>query len=757
MALHGKLLQQHLVLLLLIIGVQLVLAVLTQPNNPSCNRTCGSFNIPYPFGTGEGCYLDPSFLIICDHSFQPPKPFLGVGDIDVLNISLDDGELRVSNLVVRNCYYPQYDNQTSLRRLSALLNLSSFRISPMKNGIFSVGCNFFANIRNSQQGPENDHKFMAGCISFCDTDNGANLANGSCSGLGCCHSAIPKQATNYILSTKRIYTDGAAHPAGQSCGFSFIGETEAYNFSTLDFTNLSNRETVPLVLDWAIGNKTCKDAQKNMRSYLCSATYSNCVESSNSLGYLCKCSTGYQGNPYLPDGHDDSCQDIDECKESPNPCNATATCTNTNGSYKCTTRGKLSQSMSIIIALGVSLISLLILVVGSSWVYSVRQRKKQIKLKQKFFQQNGGLILRQQLLSHKESVEPAKIFSAEELEKASKNYDKSRVFGHGGFGTVYKGVLPDAKVVAIKKSNVVDESQIEQFINEVLVLTKTNHKNVVKLIGCCLETEVPLLVYEFITNGTLYDHIHDKNLSSSLSWEKRLKIASETAGALAYIHFETSMSIIHRDVKTTNILLDDKHTAKVSDFGASRLVPLDHTQLTTVVLGTLGYLDPEYFHTSQLTEKSDVYSFGVVMAELLTGEKAVSMFRPESERNLAMYFETAMKEDRLLQIIDDRILNEGNFEEIMEVANIAKNCLKVRGEDRPSMKQVTNELEGLRLSEKHLLKNVDSDTQQTKHLPNAPTHSFGIDVDIGSSSINTTVADDSMRNQVVKPIDNDAR
>ncbi|KAG6626140.1 putative wall-associated receptor kinase-like 16 [Carya illinoinensis] len=751
MALHGKLLQQ-VVLLLLIAGV-LVLAA-SQPNNPSCNRTCGSFNIPYPFGTGEGCYLDPSFLIICNHSFQPPKPFLGVDNIDVLNISLDDGELRVSNLVFRLCKYNNYpyqdDGPSLRRRFSTLLNLPSFRISPEKNSISAVGCSFFASISGSQG---QQSTFMAGCVSFCD--NGTTLVNGSCSGLGCCHSAIPKGATNYNLNFESISINGTMY--NESCGFSFIGETEAYNFSTLDFENLTNRKTIPLVLDWAIGNKTCKDARENMRSYLCNATYSNCIESSKGIGYICKCTPGYQGNPYLPDGHDDSCQDIDECKDSPNPCNATATCTNTNGSYKCTTRGKLSQSMSIIIALGVSLISLLILVVGSSWVYSVRQRKKQIKLKQKFFQQNGGLILRQQLLSHKESVEPTKIFSAEELEKATNNYDKSRVLGHGGFGTVYKGVLSDDKVVAIKKSNVVDESQIEQFINEVLVLTKTNHKNVVKLIGCCLETEVPLLVYEFITNGTLYDHIHDKNLSSSLSWEKRIKIASETAGALAYIYFETSMSIIHRDVKTTNILLDDKHTAKVSDFGASRLVPLDHTQLTTVVLGTLGYLDPEYFHTSQLTEKSDVYSFGVVMAELLTGEKAVSMFRPESERNLAMYFETAMKEDRLLQIIDDRILNEGNFEEIMEVANIAKNCLKVRGEDRPSMKQVTNELEGLRLSEKHSLKKVDPDTQQTKHLPNAPTHSLGIDVDIGSSSINTTVADDSMRNQVVKPIDNDAR
>ncbi|GLT71067.1 hypothetical protein SLA2020_431090 [Shorea laevis] len=363
-------------------------------------------------------------------------------------------------------------------------------------------------------------------------------------------------------------------------------------------------------------------------------------------------------------------------------------------------------------------------------------------------------MLQQQLSSHRGSVETDKIFSAEELEKATNNYDKSRVLGQGGYGTVYKGVLPDNKVVAIKKSKISDQSQIEQFINEVIVLTQINHRNVVKLLGCCLETEVPLLVYEFITNGTLSNHIHNKSLSSSLSWEKRLKIAAETAGALAYLHSSTSMPIIHRDVKTTNILLDDNYMAKVSDFGASRLIPLDQTQLTTLVQGTFGYLDPEYFHTSQLTEKSDVYSFGVVVAELLTGKEALSFNRPESDRNLAIYFVSAIKEDRLLQILEDHIVNEGNIAELKEVANLAKKCLRVRGEDRPYMKEVAMELEGLAIMGKHPWGKANLYTEETEYLlNNSPTHSLSIDVGIGSSSTNTTTGYDSMMNQVLKPVD----
>ncbi|PPS13327.1 hypothetical protein GOBAR_AA07323 [Gossypium barbadense] len=239
------------------------------------------------------------------------------------------------------------------------------------------------------------------------------------------------------------------------------------------------------------------------------------------------------------------------------------------------------------------------------------------------------------------------------------NYNENRILGQGGQGTVYKGMLIDGSIVAIKKSKMVEgkkfaEKKVEQFINEVIILSQINHRNVFKLLGCCLEAEVPLLVYEFIPNGTLYDLI------------------------------PASAPIYHQDIKSSNILLDDKYRAKVSDFGTSRSVTLEQTHLTTRVQGTFGYMDPEYFRSSQFTEKSDVYSFGVVLIELLTGQKPISA--EQSEPN------------SLFNIIDPMVVKDGPEQEIIVVALLAKRCLNLNGKKRPTMKQVAMELELVKAS-----------------------------------------------------------
>ena len=340
----------------------------------------------------------------------------------------------------------------------------------------------------------------------------------------------------------------------------------------------------------------------------------------------------------------------------------------------------------------------LLLLVGSFGLYKGVKKRREIIRKQKFFKRNGGLLLQQQLSSI-ETIEKTKIFTFKELEMATDNFNKSRILGQGGQGTVYKGMLNDGRIIAVKRSKIIDESQLEQFINEIMILSQINHRNILGLLGCCLETEVPLLVYEFISNGTLFQLIHDQNNEFPFSWHMRLQIASEAAGALAYLHSSSSMPIYHRDIKSTNILIDEKYRAKVSDFGTSRSISIEQTHLTTHVKGTFGYFDPEYFQSGRFTEKSDVYSFGVVLVELLTGKKPVSWTTLEEEKSLVARFILSLEEEsHLYDILDDRVRKEGEKERIIAVANLAKRCLNLNGKKRPTMKEVTFELEYIRMS-----------------------------------------------------------
>ncbi|XP_042480670.1 putative wall-associated receptor kinase-like 16 [Macadamia integrifolia] len=654
---------------------------------PNCLDKCDNITVPYPFGFGaKKCYRDESFRQTCNEN--PPKLFHG--KLEVSHISLQ-GQMRVMTNVSNDCFNISsgVDNYTDYT-----LNCKGkpLTFSDTENRLTVLGCDTAAFITGS-----NGQNFTSGCRMICSEKH--SPIEGSCSGIGCCQTSIPKGIKSFTIET---------YSYGNSCSYGFLVELKQFKFS-VSYLSDFNISRVPIVLDWAIEQKngpSCEEAKKFNFTYACGKN-TKCFNSKNGLGYSCKCSHGYYGNPYLQDG----CRDINECADPINiPCISTAACANLLGSYKCSCppgyagdgkkNGRGCSFLVIQVTVGIGL-GFLFLLIGSLLVLWVLQKRKESKLKQKFFKQNGGFFLKQQLSSHEGSIEALKIFGAEELKQATNNYAQSQILGRGGYGTVYKGILPNHRTVAVKKSKLVDESQIEQFINEVVILSQINHRNVVKLLGCCLEIEVPILVYEFVRNKTLFHHIHGEGRSSPISWDNRLRIAAETSEAIAYLHSAASPPIIHRDIKSTNILLDDNYKAKVSDFGASRLVPLDQTQISTLVQGTLGYLDPEYLQSSQLTEKSDVYSFGVVLVELLTGKKALYSDGPGKEINLAMHFVTSTKEGRVWDILDDQILIEDYKEQLHEVLRLAERCLRVTGEERPTMKEVAMELQGLSKYQRH--------------------------------------------------------
>ncbi|KAL3826030.1 hypothetical protein ACJIZ3_022059 [Penstemon smallii] len=263
------------------------------------------------------------------------------------------------------------------------------------------------------------------------------------------------------------------------------------------------------------------------------------------------------------------------------------------------------------------------------------------------------------------------------------------------------GTLEDGTDIAVKRAKPGNAKGTCQVLNEVRILCQVNHKSLVRLLGCCVELEQPLLIYEYVANGTLFDHLHrpDMGQRTRLTWLRRLFIAHQAADGLAYLHSSAIPPIYHRDVKTSNILLDENLNAKVSDFGLSRLVELserDYTHINTSAQGTLGYLDPEYYINLQLTDRSDVYSFGVVLLELLTSKKAIDFNRDEESVNLVVYMKRIFDEESLMFVIDPvlrDVASKVELETMKAIGNLAAACLDERRQNRPSMKEVADEIE----------------------------------------------------------------
>ncbi|KAF5457476.1 hypothetical protein F2P56_021576 [Juglans regia] len=355
------------------------------------------------------------------------------------------------------------------------------------------------------------------------------------------------------------------------------------------------------------------------------------------------------------------------------------------------------------------------------WIFSIRQRKKKRAEEAKIKElpttppsskgiPDSSTNLSQSTPSYTHSKSDlekgstyfgAHIFSYAELEEATNNFDSSRELGDGGFGTVYYGKLHDGRVVAVKRLYENNFKRVEQFMNEVIILTRLRHKNLVTLYGCTSKrSQGLLLVYEYISNGTVADHLNgNKSSTGSLTWPIRLSIAIESAEALNFLH---QSDVIHRDVKTNNILLDENFCVKVADFGLSRLFPADVTHVSTAPQGTPGYVDPEYYQCYQLTNKSDVYSFGVVLIELISSLPAVDTNRHRHDINLASMAINKIQNHALHELVDPSL----GFEKddavrrmTTSVAGLAFRCLQQERDMRPKMDEVLEVLKRIKSEE----------------------------------------------------------
>ncbi|WVZ74549.1 hypothetical protein U9M48_022717 [Paspalum notatum var. saurae] len=673
----------------------------------TCLRRCGNIDIPYPFGVGAGCHLetgDWTFVLSCNRTADGLLRLYNY-QIEVLDMSVRLGQLRIYSGINPWCYNATTRAMNSQNNWWYNMSITNFRINDAQNRFTVIGCNSLAYIRSLN---DTTDTYMTGCMSMCPGVD--RLEDGSCAGVGCCQTAIPGGLNAYRVSFEQNFNTSAIANFSP-CSYAVLVEAAAFDFRTTYVTTdafmADNAGQVPVVLDWAIGNQTCEEAKGNASAYACVSADSECVDSKygKGRGYLCNCSAGYEGNPYLLNG----CQDINECEDSrfSYPCSVPGSCVNTIGSFYCacpdkttgnayngTCEGKKTQ-IGWQIAIGVTS-GAVVLIVTATCLYIIHERRRLEKIKSDYFKQHGGLLLFEEMRSRQGLS--FTLFTQEELEAATNKFDERHVIGKGGNGTVYRGTTKDGEAVAIKRCRLANERQKKEFGKEMLILSQINHRNIVKLYGCCLEVEVPMLVYKYIPNGTLYRLIH--GAAPRIPFTLRLKIAHQAAEALAYLHSWASPPIIHGDVKTSNILLDDDYTAKVSDFGASTMAPTDQAQLVTLVQGTCGYLDPEYMRTCKLTDKSDVYSFGVVLLELLTCRKALNLEELEEEKYLSSQFLLVMAEDRLEDILDEQVKGEQSLELLEQVAELAKQCLEMISEKRPTMREVAEELARLsRLSQ----------------------------------------------------------
>ncbi|KAI8567492.1 hypothetical protein RHMOL_Rhmol02G0126500 [Rhododendron molle] len=323
------------------------------------------------------------------------------------------------------------------------------------------------------------------------------------------------------------------------------------------------------------------------------------------------------------------------------------------------------------------------------------------------------------------------VFDLGTIFSATDKFSFGNKIGEGGFGPVYKGELPNGQEIAVKRLSQSSGQGIKEFKNEVNMIAKLQHRNLVKLLGCCIQGEERMLIYEFLPNKSLDNFIFDQTRRKLLPWKKRFDIIIGISRGLLYLHEDSRLRIIHRDLKASNILLDNEMYPKISDFGIARIFGGEQTEETTrKIMGTYGYMSPEYAMSGHFSVKSDVFSFGVLVLEIVSGKKNWGFYHPEHDLNLIGYAWKLWNEERPLELMDKELEESISADEVVRCIQVALLCVQQRMEDRPTMSSAV-----------FMLSNESAVPQNPKE-PGFCIASFSLKIESSSSGQTTCTAND---------------
>ncbi|XAR64092.1 Non-specific serine/threonine protein kinase [Bertholletia excelsa] len=502
------------------------------------------------------------------------------------------------------------------------------------------------------------------------------------------------------------------HKETEFMNYTFLMGLRCWSFfSAISVNSLGNSSEVSLGVQvvklgwWLEGECQCSEN-------------ANCTEVSSPIdgakGYRCRCLDGFNGDGY---------RNGSGCQRASSTCNPARFIS-----------GRCGGRTRIVVLVGVLVVGA-VLTVSVGLICCLVRRRSRTKY--------NNAEIRQ--LTEAKGITIA-IYHAKEIERATNYFSPKQHLGTGAYGMVYAGKLND-DWVAIKRIKNRGIDSTDQVVNEIKLLSSVSHPNLVRLLGCSLENGEQILVYEFMPNGTLSQHLQ-RERSDGLAWPVRLKIATETAQAIAYLHSAMDPPIYHRDIKSSNILLDYDFKSKVADFGLSRLGMTEWSHISTAPQGTPGYLDPQYHQNYHLSDKSDVYSFGVVLVEIITAMKAVDFARLQNEVNLAALAVDRIEKGRLEEIIDPLIEPESDawtLSSVHRVAELAFRCLAYERDTRPSMTEVVAELEQIGRSrwaesEENVESHIGSASSSfcsTSNLREEPLGVITKKLELGNGSVNS--------------------